>query len=105
MLFDAGLAGICMPREYGGQGLTPAHQRVLNEELNGYEYPSRLQAPTFTPCAAVLLDFRTEEQKKRHIPAILKGEEIWMQLLSEPHGRSAVAGARTTAVRAGAKRK
>src|SRR3546814_9475288 len=86
MLFDAGLAGICMPREYGGQGLTPAHQRVLNEELNGYEYPSRLQAPTFTPCAAVLLDFGTEEQKKRHIPAILKGEEIWMQLLSEPSG-------------------
>src|SRR3546814_7008600 len=65
MLFDAGLAGICMPREYGGQGLTPAHQRVLNEELNGYEYPSRLQAPTFTPCAAVLLDFGTAEQKKR----------------------------------------
>src|SRR3546814_6060706 len=88
-----------MPREYGGQGLTPAHQRVLNEELNGYEYPSRLQAPTFTPCAAVLLDFGTEEQKKRHIPAILKGEEIWMQLLSEPSGGSDVAGALTTAVR------
>src|SRR3546814_17397073 len=98
MLFDAGLAGICMPREYGGQGLTPAHQRVLNEELNGYEYPSRLQAPTFTPCAAVLLDFGTEEQKKRHIPAILKGEEIWMQLLSEPSGGSDVAAARTPAV-------
>src|SRR3546814_13557988 len=66
MLFDAGLAGICMPREYGGQGLTPAHQRVLNEELNGYEYPSRLQAPPFPPCAAALLDCRTEEHKRRH---------------------------------------
>jgi alkylation response protein AidB-like acyl-CoA dehydrogenase len=101
MLFDAGLAGICFPREYGGQGLTPAHQRVLNEELGGYEYPSRLQAPTLTPCAAVLLDFGTEEQKQRHIPAILKGEEIWMQLLSEPSGGSDVAGALTTAVRDG----
>src|SRR3546814_19431690 len=90
-----------MPREYGGQGLTPAHQRVLNEELNGYEYPSRLQAPTFPPCAAVLLDFGTEEQKTRHIPAILKGEESWMQLLPEPSGGSDVAGALTTAVRAG----
>ena len=49
MLFDAGLAGICFPTEYGGQGLTPAHQRALNEELAGYEYPSRLQAPTFSP--------------------------------------------------------
>ena len=43
MLFDAGLAGICVPREYGGQGLTPAHQAALNEELAGYEYPTRLQ--------------------------------------------------------------
>jgi alkylation response protein AidB-like acyl-CoA dehydrogenase len=101
MLFDADLAGICFPREYGGQGLTPAHQRVLDEELEGYEYSSRLQVPTFTPCAAVLLDFGTEEQKQRHLPAILKGEEIWMQLLSEPSGGSDVAGALTTAVRDG----
>jgi alkylation response protein AidB-like acyl-CoA dehydrogenase len=101
LLFDAGLAGICMPREYGGQGLTPAHQKALNEELAGHEYPMRLQAPTHTPCAAVLLDFGTEEQKRQHIPAILRGEEIWMQLLSEPSGGSDVAGALTTAVRDG----
>ena len=63
MLFDAGLAGMCFPAEYGGQGLTAAHQRALNDELVGYEFPSRLQAPTFSPCAAVLLDFGTEEQK------------------------------------------
>ncbi len=101
MLFDAGLAGICFPREYGGQGLTPAHQKVLNEELAGYEFPTRLQAPTLSPCAAVLLDFGSEEQKRRHIPAILKGEEIWMQFLSEPSGGSDVAGALTSAVRDG----
>ena len=101
MLFGAGLAGICFPRAYGGQGLTPAHQAVLNEELVGYEFPTRLQAPTLAPCAAVLLDFGTEEQKRRHIPAILKGEEIWMQFLSEPSGGSDVAGALTSAVRDG----
>jgi alkylation response protein AidB-like acyl-CoA dehydrogenase len=74
MLFEHGLAGICFPQEFGGQGLTPAHQNVLNEELEGFEFPSRLQAPTMSPCAAVLLDFGTEEQKRRHIPAILRGE-------------------------------
>ncbi|MFD3812501.1 acyl-CoA dehydrogenase family protein [Rhodococcus sp. NPDC058639] len=100
-LFDAGLAGICVPREYGGQGLTRPYQQVLNEELRGYEYPSRLQVPTFVPCTAVLLEFGTEEQKRRHIPAILKGEELWMQMLSEPSGGSDVAGAVTTAVRDG----
>ncbi|MFI7530219.1 acyl-CoA dehydrogenase family protein [Nocardia salmonicida] len=98
---DAGFTGIAIPREYGGQGLTAAHQQVFNEELAGYEYPTRFQAPTMSPCAAVLLDFGTEEQKKRHIPAMLRGDEIWMQLLSEPSGGSDVAGALTTAIRDG----
>ncbi|MDE3202784.1 MAG: acyl-CoA dehydrogenase family protein [Acidobacteriota bacterium] len=101
MMFDAGFAGITISPEYGGQGLSPAHQRVFNEELSGFEHPSRLMVPNLSPCAAVLLDFGTEEQKKTHIPAILKGEELWMQLLSEPSGGSDVAGALTTAVRDG----
>ena len=101
MLWDANLAGVCFPAEYGGLGLTPAHQQVLNEELAGYEYPERSQVPNLSPCGAVLLEFGTEEQKKQHIPAILKGEELWMQLLSEPSGGSDVAGALTTAVRDG----
>ncbi|WP_432278780.1 acyl-CoA dehydrogenase family protein [Nocardia carnea] len=102
MLYDAGFAGIAIPVEYGGQGLTVAHQRAFTEEMAGFEYPSRCQVPTLSPCAAVLLDFGTEEQKRRHIPAMLRGEEIWMQFLSEPSGGSDVAGAVTTAVRDGA---
>ena len=101
MLFDGGLAGICVPTEYGGQGLTMAHQDALNREIVGYDYPAETQIPTFTPCMAVILEFGTEEQKKRHIPPILKGETFWMQFLSEPSGGSDVAGAQTTAVRDG----
>jgi alkylation response protein AidB-like acyl-CoA dehydrogenase len=101
MLYDGGFAGVCFPKEYGGLGLTPEHQRALNEESVGYDIPRILQVPTFVPCAAVLLEFGTEEQKLRHIPAILKGEEIWMQFLSEPSGGSDVAAALTTAVRDG----
>jgi len=100
-LFDGGFAGICFPKEYGGQGLTPDHNRAFNEELVGHEYPSRFAVPTFSPCAAVLLEFGTPEQKARHIPAILKGEEVWVQMLSEPGGGSDVAGATTAAVRQG----
>ncbi len=100
-LFDAGLAGICFPRAYGGQGLTPDYQKVFNEEIVGHEYPRRLQVPTLVPCAAVILEFGTEEQKLRHLPAILRGDELWMQFLSEPSGGSDVAGALTTAVRDG----
>lgn len=101
LLFDAGFAGICVPTDYGGRGLTPAHQRALNEELVGFEYPARIQSPTFSPCAAVLLEFGSDAQKRRHLPAILRGEELWMQFLSEPSGGSDVAGALTTAVRDG----
>jgi len=101
MLFDARLAGVCVPEEYGGLGLTPAHQQALNEELVGYEFPGHLQSPTMSPCMAVLLDFGTHEQKLRHVPAILRGEEIWIQFLSEPSCGSDVAGALTTAVRDG----
>ena len=100
-LFDAGLAGICFPREYGGQGLTPAHQGVLNEELVSYDYPAHLQTPSISQCAPVILEFGTEEQKKEHLPRILRGDEIWAQFLSEPGGGSDVAGAVTTAVRDG----
>ncbi|MFA5884286.1 MAG: acyl-CoA dehydrogenase family protein [Acidimicrobiia bacterium] len=100
-LFDGGFAGICFPREYGGLGLTLAHLQAFNRETVGYEFPTILQVPTFSPCAAVLLEFGTEEQKRRHIPAMLKGDEIWMQFLSEPSGGSDVAGALTTAVRDG----
>ncbi|MBW8754186.1 MAG: acyl-CoA dehydrogenase family protein [Sphingomonadales bacterium] len=100
-IFDGGFAGICFPREYGGLGLTPAHNRAFNEELAGHEYPSRFSVPTFSPCAAVLLEYGTPEQKARHIPAILKGEEVWVQMLSEPGGGSDVAGATTAAVREG----
>ena len=53
------------------------------------------------PCAAVILEFGTEEQKLHHLPAILRGDELWMQFLSEPSGGSDVAGALTTAVRDG----
>ena len=101
MLFDGGLAGVCVPKEYDGQGLTMAHQEVLNREIAGYDWPMETQIPTFTPCMAVVLEFGTDEQKKRWVPPILRGEACWMQFLSEPSGGSDAAGAQTTAVRDG----
>ncbi|MDE2403815.1 MAG: acyl-CoA dehydrogenase family protein [Sphingomonadales bacterium] len=98
-LHDAGFAGLCFPKEYGGQGLTPAHHRAFCEELAGHEFPSRFAVPTFSPCASIILECGTAEQKARHLPAILRGDEVWSQLLSEPGGGSDVAGATTSAVR------
>ena len=101
LLFDGGFAGICYPVEYGGQGLTRAHQRAFTQESMGYQMPTTFNVPTLTILAPTILDFGTEEQKVRHIPAILAGDELWVQFLSEPSGGSDLAGLVTTATRDG----
>jgi len=101
LLYDGGFAGICYPREYGGLGLTPAHQRAFNAECAGYEMPLVLNTPTFSICGPTILDMGSEEQKRQHLPAVIRGEEILVQFLSEPRGGSDLAGVTTRATRDG----
>jgi alkylation response protein AidB-like acyl-CoA dehydrogenase len=101
ILWDGGFAGICFPVAYGGLGLTPAHQRAFNEVADGYELPQPFNIPTRTIVAPTLLEFGTEAQLQRHIPAILRGDEYWVQFLSEPTGGSDMASALTRATRDG----
>lgn len=101
LLFDGGFAGICFPREYGGRGLSRAHQRAFSRESLPYQMPTVFNIPTFSILAPTLLDFGTEEQKRRHIPAMLRGDELWVQFLSEPSGGSDLAGVITRATRDG----
>ena len=100
-LFDAGFAGLCYPVEYGGRGLPAEYQDAFIDVTYGYELPRLFNMPTFTIILPTILDFGTEEQKKRFIPAALKGEELWVQFLSEPTGGSDLAGALTRADRRG----
>jgi alkylation response protein AidB-like acyl-CoA dehydrogenase len=100
-LWDGGFAGICFPAEYGGLGLTPEHQRAFTEESLPYDMPFSLNVPTLGILAATLVDYGTHEQKLRHLPAILRGEELWVQFLSEPSGGSDLAGCLTRADRDG----
>ena len=101
LLFDGGFAGICFPREYAGLGLTRAHQRAFTQESFPYRMPTLFNVPTLSILAPTLLDFGTEEQKKRHLPAILRGDELWVQFLSEPSGGSDLAGLVMQATRDG----
>jgi alkylation response protein AidB-like acyl-CoA dehydrogenase len=101
ILFDGGFAGLCFPRQYGGQGLSRQHQAVFTRESVPYEMPVLLNIPSLSILAPTLLDFGTEEQKLRHIPKIISGEEVWVQFLSEPSGGSDLAGLVTRATRDG----
>jgi alkylation response protein AidB-like acyl-CoA dehydrogenase len=100
-LWDGGFAGICFPAEYGGLGLTVEHQRAFTAESAPYDMPFSVNVPTLGILAATLVDFGTHEQKLRHLPAILRGEELWVQFLSEPSGGSDLAGCLTRADRDG----
>ena len=100
-LHAGGFAGIAFPREYGGLGLTVAHQRAFTEESRGYEMPLKFNVPTFAICAPAIMDMGSEEQKREHIPAVLRGEELLVQFLSEPRGGSDLAGVTTRAERDG----
>lgn len=100
-LYDAGLAGITWPVEYGGLGLSSAHQDAFTAELRKYPGIIAGDLVTLGICAPTLLDFGSEEQKRRHIPRMLRGDEGWTQLLSEPGAGSDLAGLQTKAVRDG----
>ena len=99
-IFEAGFAGIRYPKEYGGQGLTREHQLAWREATAGYRLPSAFNV-THGILAPTLLQFGTEEQKSRHLPAILSGQELWVQFLSVPSGGSDLAGLLTRADRDG----
>jgi alkylation response protein AidB-like acyl-CoA dehydrogenase len=100
-LFEGGFAGICYPREYGGQGLPVEYQGVFDQESAGYELPALFSVPTLSICGPTLLEFGTEAQKRRYIPAFIRGDELWVQFMSEPSGGSDMAGALTRATRDG----
>ena len=84
--------GHLLPGRIRRPGPDKDHLRAFTEEAQGYEMPMMFHLPTMTILAPTLLDFGTEEQK-RHLPAVLRGEELWVQFLSEPSGGSDLAGA------------
>jgi alkylation response protein AidB-like acyl-CoA dehydrogenase len=100
-LFDAGLAGLTWPREYGGQGLGSEYQRVYVEEAAPYEMRERYFRISIGAVGPTLLELGTEAQKRALVPAILRGEHTWCQLFSEPGAGSDLASLQTRAVRDG----
>src|ERR1019366_2624890 len=98
---DAGFAGITVPSEYGGHGGRRALQRVWRQEVARYEVDTGVFAVALGMVVPTLLVHGTEAQKRRFIPAMLHGDEIWCQLFSEPGAGSDLAGLTTRAERDG----
>jgi alkylation response protein AidB-like acyl-CoA dehydrogenase len=100
ILWDGGFAGITVPREYGGQGLDHRYEDIFHEEAEPYRLPWHF-GNAFVVVLPTLLKHASEALKKRYIPAMLKGDHVWCQLLSEPSGGSDLAGVLTNAKKHG----
>ena len=100
-LHDAGFTGITWPQEYGGQGLTNAEQIAFSQEARDFALPTSAFIIGLGMPGPTILELGTEEQKKRYLPKLLRGAEIWCQLFSEPAAGSDVASLITTAARDG----
>ncbi len=99
-LHSAGFAVPHWPVQWGG-GMPVERQVVLYQELAAHDAPRLVLAFVgIHHAASTLLVAGTEEQRRRHLPAILDGE-IWVQGFSEPEAGSDLAALRTTARRVG----
>jgi acyl-CoA dehydrogenase len=100
-LFDNGFAGITWPAEHGGRGGAPWQQAVYREEESRYDVTSGFLTSTITLVGAALLAHGSDAQRARHLRPLLRGDEVWCQLFSEPDAGSDLANLATRAVHDG----
>jgi alkylation response protein AidB-like acyl-CoA dehydrogenase len=97
-LHDAGWAGITWPREHGGRGGTAVEQMIFNQEKARFDVPLGPFAVGMGMVGPTLIAHGSDDQKRRYLPPLLRGEEIWCQLFSEPGAGSDLANLSTRAV-------
>jgi alkylation response protein AidB-like acyl-CoA dehydrogenase len=100
-LYDAGYACIAWPSAYGGRDASAIDQIVYEEEMTRAEAPRHPNQLGIGEIGPAILAWGTDEQKRRYIPRMLSGEELWCQGFSEPDAGSDLASLKLRAVRDG----
>ncbi len=98
-VYDAGYVGFDVPEEYGGRGVAPAKHRLVMQALTRAGAPFLVNVIGLHWAGPTILTYGTEAQKKRMLPPLLRGDEIWCQGFSEPGAGSDLAGLTTRAAR------
>ena len=102
--YDAGLAMVHFPEEFGGLDGNRGQQAVIDAVLrsHGVNYEDlRINPIGIGMGAPTVLAYGSDELKQKHIRKIFTGEDVWCQLFSEPTHGSDVAGIPSRAVRDG----
>ena len=99
--YDAGWAMLHWPKEYGGIGASAIERIIWAEEESKFNVPRGIFEIGLGMAGPVMMEYASEEQKARYLPAMAEGKEIWCQLFSEPSAGSDVAGLRSKAVKDG----
>ncbi|HEX8642262.1 MAG TPA: acyl-CoA dehydrogenase family protein [Allosphingosinicella sp.] len=83
------------PKDYGGGGLSPAEAKVLKQEMARIGARNPLMSFGISMLGPALLKYGSEEQKRRFLPEIARGEIRWCQGYSEPNAGSDLASLQT----------
>ena len=100
-LYASGKAGIHWPVEFGGQGLTAAHQAQWLYECALVGVPGVFNMVGLVLTGGSVQKFGTPEQQAKHLNATLQAEHVWCQLFSEPGAGSDLGSLSTKAERDG----
>jgi alkylation response protein AidB-like acyl-CoA dehydrogenase len=100
-LFEHGWAGITWPKQYGGRGGTGIQQAIFDEEQAAFDVSTGVFAVGIGMVGPTLIAHGTDEHKSRYLERLLRGDDIWCQLFSEPGAGSDLASLSTKAVRDG----
>ncbi len=96
-LFEGGWAGITWPVEFGGRGGDVVQGMIFRQEEARFDVTTGLFAVAIGMAGPTIIGHGTDAQRARYLPAMLRGEEIWCQLFSEPGAGSDLAGLATRA--------
>src|SRR3954468_12107128 len=100
-LADRNLLCMSWPKEFGGGDASVWEQTVVREEMWAHHEPRGAQYMGVNWVGPIIMRHGTEEQQRKHLPPIARGEVIWCQGFSEPEAGSDLASLRTTARRDG----